>query len=433
MALLVQKFGGTSLADTHRIQHAADIVMKAKQAGHDVVVVVSAMAGETDKLIKLANQMSATPSSREYAALVATGEQVTMALMAMALEKKGIAALSYTGAQARIMTSSQHKKARIQAIDPTPILKEIKAGKVVVVAGFQGVDAEGSITTLGRGGSDTTAVALAASLNADECQIFTDVDGVYTTDPNVEPKARRLDQITFEEMLELSSLGSKVLQIRSVEFAGKYNVPLRVLSSMTQGPGTLIAYNQSQSMESPLVSGIAFSRHESKIILLGEADASARLSTILTDISELGVNIDMLVQHVTAESGIQVMFMVHQDDYLQVLTHFQTRAEALKLTAVTGVNQLAKLSVVGAGLKSHPTVAALMLHTLATHQMPIQLMAMSEIKLSVVIDADRLDKGVRVLHKAFGLDRDAQGIDESPVIVSEVPYVDDASVIYSEN
>jgi aspartate kinase len=432
MALLVQKFGGTSLANMERINHAADLVMKAKQAGHDVVVVVSAMAGETDRLIGLAKTAFATPSPREYAALVATGEQVTMALMALALQARGIAALSYTGAQAGIHTCSQYKKARIQFIDAEPILKDIKAGKVVVIAGFQGVDEHGSITTLGRGGSDTSAVAIAAALRADECQIFTDVEGVFTTDPNMVPEAKRLDRITFEEMLELASLGSKVLQIRSVEFAGKYNVPLRVLSSMKSGPGTLITYDKSQSMESPLVSGIAFSRQEAKLTLWGFDDVFEAVSKVLTEISAIGVNIDMMVQQHLADQKGQIMFTVHQDEYAQTLAHFQQVLPQIGARQVEGQEQLAKLSLVGAGLKSHPFVASTMFNTLVAEHIQVALMSMSEIKLSVIIEASRLEEGVRALHHAFHLDKELR-LDEHASENGGVIYPGETVVVYSEN
>lgn len=431
MALYVQKFGGTSLATIERIRNAAEIVFKAKEAGHDIVVIVSAMAGETDRLISLANAMSPMPSSREYAALVSTGEQVSMALMTIALEEKGLKALSYTGGQAGIYTSNQHKKARIQAINPDPILREMKAGKVVVIAGFQGIDVEGNITTLGRGGSDTTAVAIAAALKADECQIFTDVEGVYTTDPNVVPEARRLEQVTFEEMLELSSLGSKVLQIRSVEFAGKYNVPLRVLSSMNPGPGTLISYKQAESMEAPLVSGIAFSRHEAKIMLTGVPDDLGITSKLFAEVAEIGVNIDMMVQHRSPDGQVHLMFTVHKEEYPLTLAHFQKALSSLGAQSVTGIEHLAKLSLVGAGLKSHPRVAATLFNTLASEKISVQLVATSEIKLSVVIDADKLDQGVRALHKAFQLDKVVE--EEIHPVVIEPPHTDEGSVVYSEN
>lgn len=401
MALLVQKFGGTSVATLAHINHAADIVAKAKHAGHDVVVVVSAMSGETDKLIDLAHQMSESPDPREYAALVATGEQVSMALMAMALINRGIATRSYTGTQARIQTCSQFKKARIQAIDTQPILDDLQQGKVIVIAGFQGVDLDGNITTLGRGGSDTTAVAIAAALNADECQIYTDVDGVYTTDPRIVPDAKRLDKVTFEEMLELSSLGAKVLQIRAVEFAGKYNIPLRVLSSQQPGSGTLITYKQDQGMEAFSVTGIAFSRNEAKISLSGVPDAPGVASIILAEISAIGVNVDMILQHISAENKTDFTFTVHRDEYQPTLQLLHKIAKDMGANDVIGIEKLAKLSLVGAGLKSHPEVAPIMFKTLAAIGINIQLITTSEIKISVVIDESLLDDGVRALHLAF--------------------------------
>ncbi|MFY7697691.1 MAG: aspartate kinase [Legionella sp.] len=401
MALFVQKFGGTSVASLAHINHAADIVARAKHAGHDVVVVVSAMSGETDRLISLAHQMSESPDPREYAALIATGEQVSMALMAMALINRGIAACSYNGSQARIKTTSQYKKARIQTIDTQPILDDLQQGRVVVIAGFQGVDQYGSITTLGRGGSDTTAVAIAAALNADECQIYTDVDGVYTTDPRVVSDAKRLDCITFEEMLELSSLGAKVLQIRAVEFAGKYNIPLRVLSSANEGPGTLITYKQDQNMESFAITGIAFSRNESKISLQGVPDSPGVASAILSEISALGVNVDMILQQSSSEDKTDFSFTVHRDEYKPTLKLLQTIAVDMGADKVTSCENLAKLSLVGAGLKSHPEVVPLMFKTLAAIGINILLISTSEIKISVIIAEPTLDAGVRALHQAF--------------------------------
>ncbi|CDZ78546.1 Aspartokinase [Legionella massiliensis] len=421
MALLVQKFGGTSLATLKHINHAADLVAKAKQAGHSVVVIVSAMSGETDKLISLANEISECPDEREYAALVATGEQVSMALMAMALINRGISARSYTGGQARIQTCSQFKKARIQAIDTQPILHDLEQGKVVVIAGFQGVDKDGNITTLGRGGSDTTAVAIAAALNADECQIYTDVDGVYTTDPRVVPDAKRLEQITFEEMLELSSLGAKVLQIRAVEFAGKYNIPLRVLSSSEEGPGTLITYQQKNAMEAPMVTGIAFSRNEAKVTLTGVPDAPGIASGILSEISEIGINVDMIVQHLSTHDKTDFTFTVHRDEYQATLKQLRKLVKDLGADNVVGANDLAKLSLVGAGLKSHPEIASIMFKTLASKGINIQLIATSEIKISVLIDSSLLDEGVRALHNVFHLEGDSR--DESraaPAVVVAV-------------
>lgn len=404
MALLVQKFGGTSVATQAHINHAADIVAKAKHAGHDVVVVVSAMSGETDKLIGLAHQMSESPDPREYAALVATGEQVSMALMAMALINRGVAARSYTGTQARIQTCSQYKKARIQAIDTRPILDDLSQGHVVVVAGFQGVDELGNITTLGRGGSDTTAVALAAALKADECQIYTDVDGVYTTDPRVEPNAKRLDKITFEEMLELSSLGAKVLQIRSVEFAGQYNVPLRVLSSAKEGPGTLITYESNPCREHFSVTGIAFSRFEAKISLIGVPDKPGLASEILSQISSIGVNVDMILQHLSSPDKTDFTFTVHRDEFQPTMQLLKGIAKDLNALDLRGTEQLSKLSLVGSGLKSHVEVAPTMFKTLASLGVNIQLITTSEIKISVIIDENGLDKSVRALHQAFHLD-----------------------------
>jgi aspartate kinase len=409
MALLVQKFGGTSLATLKHINHSADLIAKAKQAGHRVVVIVSAMSGETDKLIGLANEICEFPDEREYAALVATGEQVSMALMALALMQRGIKAKSYTGGQARILTCNRFKKARIQSIDIQPILNELAEGKVVVIAGFQGVDKDGNITTLGRGGSDTTAVAIAAALNADECQIYTDVDGVYTTDPKVVPDAKLLEQITFEEMLELSSLGAKVLQIRAVDFACKYQIPLRVLSSVEEGPGTLITYQQKKELEAPLVTGIAFSRNEAQCTLSGAPDAPGVASAILTKLSAIGVNVDMIVQHKT-----DFTFTVHSDEYQATMNQLGQLVNEGGASGVVGVSNLAKLSLVGTGLRSHPEVLNIMFKTLAEKGINIQLIATSEIKISVMIDVALLDEGVRALHKVFCLESD--GCDESRVI-----------------
>ncbi|KTD21693.1 aspartate kinase [Legionella londiniensis] len=418
MALIVQKFGGTSVATLAHINHAADLVARAKHAGNDVVVVVSAMSGETDKLISLAHQMSESPDPREYDALISTGEQVSMTLMAMALINRGIDARSFTGAQARIQTCGQFKKARIQAIDIHPIQEELKHGRVVVVAGFQGVDQHGNITTLGRGGSDTTAVAIAAALKADECQIYTDVDGVYTTDPRVVPDARRLDQVTFEEMLELSSLGAKVLQIRSVEFAGKYNIPLRVLSSSQEGPGTLITYQQKRHMESFSVTGIAFSRNEAKISLTGVPDGPGVASVILSELSTIGVNVDMILQHISRDKKADFSFTVHRDEYQPALQLLQKIAKKMGAEEVSGIDKLAKLSLVGAGLKSHPEVAADMFSVLGKLGINIQLIATSEIKISVIIDEAMLEQGVRALHDAFRLNENV--LDESRSAIKKV-------------
>lgn len=419
MALLVQKFGGTSLATLQHINHAADLVAKAKQAGHSVVVIVSAMSGETDKLIGLAKEISESPDAREYAALVSTGEQVSMALMAMALINRGINARSYTGGQARIQTCSQYKKARIKAIDIQPILNDLEQGIVVVIAGFQGVDHQGNITTLGRGGSDTTAVAIAAALHADECQIYTDVDGVYTTDPRVVPDAKRLEQITFEEMLEFSSLGAKVLQIRAVEFAGKYNIPLRVLSSSQEGQGTLITYQQkNNNMEAPLVTGIAFSRNEAKITLRGVPNTPGVASHILSEVSSIGANVDMIAQYLSDNNETDFTFTVHHDEYKPTMQHLEKEINVLGATSIVGADNLAKLSVVGAGLNSHPDVASILFKTLALKGINIHLIATSEIKISVLIDTNLLDEGVRALHHVFHLE--GQGLDESRSIQVEV-------------
>lgn len=404
MPLLVLKFGGTSLATLKHINHAADIVASAIHEGNKVVVIVSAMSGETDRLISLANQMSESPSTREYAALLATGEQVSMALMSMALINRGISARSYTGWQARIQTDSQYKKARIQSIDTAPILSDVKLGCVPVIAGFQGVDAAENITTLGRGGSDTTAVAIAAALGADECQIYTDVDGVYTTDPRIVPDAKRLERVTFSEMLELASLGAKVLQIRAVEFAGKYNVPLRVLSSIEEGPGTLVTYERQDSMESPSVTGIAYCHAETKMALLGLPDVPGITSTILSEVSALGVNVDMIHQLPCTDKRSNLVFTVHRDEHAMTLQLLQKQVRQVGALGVESVPDLAKLSLVGAGLKSHPEVAPLMFKTLADVGIHIHLISTSEIKISVLVDACAIEEGVRALHRAFHLE-----------------------------
>ncbi|MBA4696836.1 MAG: aspartate kinase [Legionella sp.] len=406
MALLVQKFGGSSLATIQHINQAADIIAKAKQAGHHLVVIVSAMGGETDRLINLAADMSESPDAREYAALVSTGEQVSMALMAMALINRGIPARSYTGGQARIHTCSQFKKARIHAIDTQPILDDLKQGNVVVVAGFQGIDKAGNITTLGRGGSDTTAVAIAAALNADECQIYTDVEGVYTSDPRVVPDARRLDQISFDEMLELSSLGAKVLQIRAVEFAGKYRMPLRVLSSAQEGPGTLITYSQTASMEAPLVTGIAFSRQEAKITVTGIPDTPGVTSAILAEINALGSNIDMIAQRVLSHSQTELTFTVPRAEYEEMMRGLQKIVKTFGNYVLVGEVDLAKVSLVGAGLRSHPEVVSNMLETLASKNIGTQLITTSEIKISLLIASSMLEESLRALHDVFCLNRE---------------------------
>ncbi len=366
MALIVQKFGGTSVGTVERIEQVAEKVKKFREAGDDVVVVVSAMSGETNRLIGLANQIMEQPVPRELDVMVSTGEQVTIALLSMALIKRGVPAVSYTGNQVRILTDSAHTKARILHIDDTHIRADLKAGRVVVVAGFQGVDGNGNITTLGRGGSDTTGVALAAALKADECQIYTDVDGVYTTDPRVVPQARRLDKITFEEMLEMASLGSKVLQIRAVEFAGKYNVPLRVLHSFQEGPGTLITIDdEEESMEQPIISGIAFNRDEAKLTIRGVPDTPGVAFKILGPISAANVEVDMIVQNVAHDNTTDFTFTVHRNDYLNALEILKQTAANIGAREAIGDTNIAKVSIVGVGMRSHAGVASRMFEALA--------------------------------------------------------------------
>lgn len=402
MGILVQKFGGTSVGTIERIQHVADIVIEAKQAGHDVVVVVSAMSGETDRLIQLAKQIQAEPTPREYAALVATGEQVSVALLSMALIEKGYTARSYTGMQAKILTDESHMKARIQSIDTEDLLGDLAESVIPVVAGFQGYDLSGDITTLGRGGSDTSAVALAAALDADECQIYTDVDGVYSADPRIVPDARRMDRVTFEEMLELASLGAKVLQIRAVQFAGKYNVPLRVLSSFEKGPGTLISYEE-KDMEKPVVSGVAYTRNEAKLTIFGVPDKPGVAYQILGPISKEGIEIDMIIQNIAQDGLIDFTFTVSRDDYPKALRLLRETAVSLHARDVAGEANIAKLSLVGVGMRSHAGIASTMFHVLAQNNINIQMISTSEIKVSVIIAEEYLELGVRVLHSAFHL------------------------------
>jgi aspartate kinase len=406
MALFVQKYGGTSVGTPERIQAVAERVARWRRQGDDVVVVVSAMSGVTDSLIKLAKSVHTEPPARELDVLLATGEQQTIALLAMALEKIGVPARSYTGQQVHIRTDSAFGKARIMDIDDKRMRADLAQGRVVVVAGFQGVDDSGNITTLGRGGSDTTGVALAAALKADECQIYTDVDGVYTTDPRVVPQARRLDRVTFEEMLELASLGSKVLQIRSVEFAGKYKVPLRVLSSFEDGPGTLITYEE-REMEAPLISGIAFNRDEAKLVLRGVPDKPGIAARILGDIGKANVNVDMIVQNVGADGLTDFTFTVHRNEYKKALDILKQVARELKAREVTGDDKIAKISVVGVGMRSHAGIASKMFRALADEGINIQMISTSEIKISVVVEEKYLELGVRALHSAFGLDKAA--------------------------
>ncbi|EPK9074412.1 aspartate kinase [Pseudomonas aeruginosa] len=409
MALIVQKFGGTSVGTVERIEQVAEKVKKFREAGDDVVVVVSAMSGETNRLIGLANQIMEQPVPRELDVMVSTGEQVTIALLSMALIKRGVPAVSYTGNQVRILTDSAHTKARILHIDDTHIRTDLKAGRVVVVAGFQGVDGNGNITTLGRGGSDTTGVALAAALKADECQIYTDVDGVYTTDPRVVPQARRLDKITFEEMLEMASLGSKVLQIRAVEFAGKYNVPLRVLHSFQEGPGTLITIDdEEESMEQPIISGIAFNRDEAKLTIRGAPDTPGVAFKILGPISAANVEVDMIVQNVAHDNTTDFTFTVHRNDYLNALEILKQTAANIGAREAIGDTNIAKVSIVGVGMRSHAGVASRMFEALAKESINIQMISTSEIKVSVVIEEKYLELAVRALHTAFELDAPAR-------------------------
>lgn len=404
MALIVQKYGGTSVGTPERIAHVADKIIACRKQGDDVVVVVSAMSGETNRLLELSRAISARPSPRELDVLLSTGEQVTIALLAMALEQRGCAARSYTGTQVHILTDSIYNKARIQAVDDAHIRRDLEQGRVVVVAGFQGVDDKGDITTLGRGGSDTTAVALAAALKADECQIFTDVDGVYTTDPRVVPQARRLERITFEEMLEMASLGSKVLQIRSVEFAGKYNVPLRVLSSFQEGGGTLITFEDDE-MEQALISGIAFNRDEAKLTILGVPDHPGVASQILCPIAAANIEIDMIVQNVAADATTDFTFTVHRNDYDKALEVLNKVANELDAREVVGDNKIVKISLVGVGMRSHAGIASTMFQALAAEGINIRMISTSEIKISVVVDEKYLELGVRALHDAFELDK----------------------------
>ena len=405
MALIVQKYGGTSVGTIEKIGHVADKVAARAKSGDQVVVAVSAMSGETNRLLTLANEMSAKSHARELDVIVSTGEQVTIALLTMALLDRGCDARSYTGAQIRMVTDNVHGKARIKEIQSDKMKADLAANRVVVVAGFQGVDEDGNITTLGRGGSDTTAVAIAAALNADECQIYTDVDGVYTTDPRVEPKARKLDKITFEEMLEMASLGSKVLQIRSVEFAGKYNVPLRVLSSFEEGEGTLIALEDSD-VEQAVISGIAFNRDEAQLTISGVPDQPGVASKILGPVTDANIEIDMIVQNIAEDGCTDFTFTVHRNDYDTALALLQKVSKDLGAKKVKGDNAIVKISLVGVGMRSHAGIANTMFDTLATENINIRMISTSEIKISVVVDEKYLELGVRALHAAFGLDSD---------------------------
>lgn len=403
MALIVQKYGGTSVGSVEKIENVAERLIAARKAGHDVVVAVSAMSGETNRLVEMANQISANPDPREYDVLVSTGEQVTIALLGMALKERGCDARSYTGSQVHILTDSAHTKARILDIDEAKIRADLDKGRVVIVAGFQGKDEHGNITTLGRGGSDTTAVALAAALKADECQIYTDVDGVYTTDPRVVSDARRLEKITFEEMLEMASLGSKVLQIRAVEFAGKYNVKLRVLSSFKEGPGTLITYEE-ENMEQAAISGIAFNRDEAKLTILGVPDQPGVAHSILGAIGDANIEVDMIIQNVGADSTTDFTFTVHRNDYDRALAILNKTAKELAAREVVGDNDIVKISLVGVGMRSHAGIASQMFKVLADEGINIRMISTSEIKISVVVDEKYLELAVRALHSEFGLE-----------------------------
>jgi len=405
MALIVQKYGGTSVGTIERIRNVAERVAKFKMLGHQVVVVLSAMSGETNRLIALAKEIQKEPDPREMDVLISTGEQVTIALLAMALKDLGLRAKSYTGPQVRIVTDDAYTKARILSIDEANIRADLDSGHVVVVAGFQGVDENGNITTLGRGGSDTTGVALAAALKADECQIYTDVDGVYTTDPRIVPEARKLNTITFEEMLELASLGSKVLQIRSVEFAGKYKVKLRVLSSFEEeGEGTLITFEE-DSMEQPIISGIAFNRDEAKCTILGVPDKPGIAAHILGPIADANIDVDMIVQNVGANNTTDFTFTVHRGELKKAMAVLDAVKGEIGASSVTGDDKIAKVSIVGVGMRTHAGVASKMFRALAAENINLQMISTSEIKVSVVVEDKYMELAVRALHQAFELDQ----------------------------
>ena len=413
MGLIVQKFGGTSIGTTERIQNVAKRVAKWKAAGHDVIVVPSAMAGETNRLLSLAKQIQQHPDPRELDVIASSGEQVTIGLLATALIDLGVKAKSYTGAQVRVLTDSAYNKARIKDIDQEKLRADLAAGIVPVVAGFQGVDADGNVTTLGRGGSDTSAVALAAALKADECQIYTDVDGVYTTDPRIVPEARRLTRITFEEMLEMASLGSKVLQIRSVEFAGKFKVPLRVLSSLTDPmipvqqealSGTLITYEDDEKMEQAIISGIAFSRDEAKITVMSVPDRPGIAYAILGPIADANIDVDMIIQNASVDGITDFSFTVHRNDFNKAMEISHKVQAHIGAKNFVGDNKVCKVSIVGVGMRSHVGIASQMFRTLAEEGINIQMISTSEIKISVVVDEKYMELAVRVLHKAFELE-----------------------------
>ena len=407
MSLLVQKYGGTSVGSVERIQAVAARVLKTAQQGHQVVVVVSAMSGETNRLLSLADEISGKPLPRELDVLVSTGEQVTTALLCMALSELGQQARSYTGRQAGIRTDDSYNKARITDINTDAVMNDLNNGYVVVLAGFQGVNEAGDVTTLGRGGSDTSAVAMAAALKADECQIYTDVNGVYTTDPRVVSNARKLDRITFEEMLEMASLGSKVLQIRSVEFAGKYNVALRVLSSFEEGEGTLITIDEEDALEQALISGIAFNRDEAQLTVRGVPDTPGIAYRILGAVADANFEVDMIVQNISGDNVTDFTFTVNRKDYDQVSEIVNKVATELGAADVSGRKDIAKISVVGVGMRSHAGIASKMFAALAAEQINILMISTSEIKISVVVDEKYLELGVRTLHDAFDLAQDS--------------------------
>lgn len=409
MALIVQKYGGTSVGSTERIKNVARRIARFRAAGHQLVVVVSAMSGETNRLIALAKEVQPDPDPRELDVVVSTGEQVTIGLLCMALLDLGVRARSYTGGQVRILTDSAFTKARIRKIDEDRMRADLAEGMVVVVAGFQGVDECGNVTTLGRGGSDTTGVALAAALKAEECQIYTDVDGVYTTDPRVVPGARRLESVTFEEMLEIASLGSRVLQIRSVEFAGKYKVPLRVLSSFDEeGEGTLITFEKDEKMEQAIISGIAFNRDEAKITVMGVPDRPGIAYAILGPIGDANIDVDMIIQNAGIDGMTDLSFTVHRNEYQKALDVLNQQVKNhIKATDIRGDNKICKVSMVGVGMRTHAGIASQMFRVLAEEGVNIQMISTSEIKISVVIDEKYMELAVRALHKAFGLDQPA--------------------------
>jgi len=407
MSTIVQKFGGTSVGDVKRIEAVAERVARTQRAGNKVVVVVSAMSGETDRLLGLAKAIDARIGGRELDVLLSTGEQVTIALLCMALAKQGVPAVSYTGAQVRILTDSAFNKARIEAIDEHRVRADLDAGRVTVVAGFQGVDENGNITTLGRGGSDTTAVALAAALKADECQIYTDVDGVYTTDPRIVPEARRLDRITYEEMLEMASLGAKVLQIRSVEFASKYQVNLRVLSSFEEGMGTLIT-TEENIMEQALISGVTLNRDEAQVTVAGVPDRPGIASGILGPVASANIEVDMIVQNTGADGTTDFTFTVHRNDYDRTVEILDKVAADMGAKGVRGDRKIVKISIVGVGMRSHAGIASRMFKALADDGINIRMISTSEIKISVVVDEKYSELGVRILHAEFGLENALQ-------------------------